>query len=82
MRNFFKTLAVVAGASAFVGGCAVYEPVPYAQASPVYQNARPVYSEPAPVVVQPAPVYVEPPVTFGLNFGFWGGSGHYHGHRH
>ncbi len=86
MKSLFKTLVVVAGASAVLGGCAVYEPAPYyAQAPRVYQNvpqSQPVYSEPAPVVVQPAPVYVGPPVTFGLNFGFWGGGGHYHGHRH
>jgi hypothetical protein len=86
MKTLFKTLVVVAGASAVLGGCAVYQPAPYYEQAPrVYQDVAPsrrVYSEPAPVVVQPAPVYVGPPVTFGLNFGFWGGGGHYHGHHH
>ena len=81
MKTILKSILVTLAATALLGGCAVYEPVPqgYAQA-PVYQSApvQRVYEAPAPVYVQPAPAYVAPPVTFGFNFGYWGGHG---GHR-
>jgi len=78
MNNLWKSVAVLIAAAALLGGCAVYEPAPQTYAQPVYREAPRTYVEPAPVYVQPAPVYVGPPVTFGFNFGWWGG---HHGHR-
>lgn len=66
MKTLWKSIAAAAG---LLGGCAVYEPVGYVQ-TPVR-----VYEEPVPVYAQPAPVYVESPVSFGFNFGYWGGHG-------
>lgn len=82
MKTIWKPIAVIAAVTGMLGGCAVYEPVPqgYAQA-PAYRTyppVRQVYEQPAPVYVQPAPVYVEPPVTFGFNFGYWGGHRWHH----
>ena len=72
MKPILKTLALVAAASALLEGCAVYGPPPgYGEAA---------YYQPAPVYFQPAPVYVGPPVSFGLNFGYWGGRGWRHHH--
>ncbi|WP_075111689.1 hypothetical protein [Noviherbaspirillum massiliense] len=82
MKFAVKPLAVSLLVSSFLGGCAVYGPPPAYSQGPYYQ-AAPVYAQPAPVYVQPAPVYVEPPISFGLNFGFWGGGRHgWGGHRH
>lgn len=74
MKTSRKSILLALGLPVLLTGCAVYEPVPYAQ-MPVYQTvpAQPVYVRPAPVYVQPAPVYVTPPVNFGFSFGYWGG---------
>jgi len=78
MKPIWKPAIVALAAAGTLGGCAVYQPAPPAYAAaPVYREvpAQRVYEQPAPVYVQPAPVYA-PPITFGLDFGFWGGHGH------
>ena len=76
MRSVIKGIAVVVAASGALTGCAVYGPPPAYQE--VYVQSAPRYYEPVPVYVQPAPVYTAPPVTFGFNFGWWGGRGWHH----
>lgn len=76
MKPVIKVIAVVAVASSALAGCAVYGPPPAYQE--VYVQPAPRYYQPAPVYVQPAPVYAAPPVTFGFNFGWWGGQGWHH----
>jgi hypothetical protein len=78
MKPILKTLALAGAVSTLLGACAVYGPPPYGDAG--YYQSAPVYAAPAPMYVQPAPVYVGPPVTFGLNFGYWGGHGGRHHH--
>lgn len=75
MKTIVQALFAVGAASALLGGCALYAP------PPVYGGAPYSYYQPAPVYGQPAPVYVAPPVSFGLNFGYWGGGGWGHPHR-
>lgn len=91
MKLLVKSFALIAGVSALVSGCAVYQPAPVYSQQPYYSTSSssdvyysqpgPVYMQSAPVYVQPAPVYVEPPIRFGFNFGYWGGGGRHH-HRH
>jgi hypothetical protein len=76
MRSVMKSVVAVVVASSALAGCAVYGPPPVYQEA--YVQPAPVYYQPAPVYVQPAPVYAAPPVTFGLNFGWWGGRGWHH----
>jgi hypothetical protein len=85
MKSVLKTAAVLIVASSVLTGCAVYGPPPaypdtVYRPAPAYVQPAPGYYQPAPVYVQPAPVYVQPPVTFGFNFGWWGGGGR-HWHR-
>jgi hypothetical protein len=88
MKASLKAFAAAIAAS-LLGGCAVYGPPPgysqdaYYQPAPGYVQPGAGYYSPAPVYVQPAPVYIEPPVSFGLNFGYWGGGrrGWRHHHR-
>jgi hypothetical protein len=81
MKTIFKVLAAALALSSFLGGCAVYQPVPLYSQGP-YGQPGPVYEQSAPVYVQPAPVYVGPPVSFGFNFGYWGGGRRGWGGRH
>lgn len=76
MKSVMKVVAVAAVASISLAGRAVYGPPPAYQE--VYTQPGPVYYQPAPVYVQPALVYAAPPVTFGFNFGWWGGRGWHH----
>jgi hypothetical protein len=78
MKFVLKAVMVVIGASVLLQGCAVYGPPPQAYSQPVPVYAQGGYYGPPPVYVQPAPVYVGPPVSFGFNFGYWGGHGHHH----
>ena len=69
MKIIFKTVTVAVVLSTLLGGCAVYGPPPAYSQGP--------YAQPGPVYAQPAPVYIAPPVSFGFNFGYWGGGGHH-----
>jgi hypothetical protein len=79
MKSVLKVIAVAVVASSALAGCAVYGPPPAYQEAYV-QPALGYYYRPAPVYVQPAPVYAAPPVTFGFNFGWWGGGRGWHHH--
>jgi hypothetical protein len=83
MKRLLKLSAFSVVVSSLLGGCAVYGPPPaYAQGG-YYESAPGYVVQPAPVYgpayVAPAPVYA-PPVSFGLNFGYWGGGYHHHYH--
>lgn len=79
MKRLFNTRFKLAGAAIAVAtlmsGCAVYGPPPAYAQGPYYDQGP--YGGP---VYAPAPVYA-PPVSFGLNFGYWGGGGGRH-YRH
>ncbi len=65
--------------SSLLGGCAVYAPPPAYSQGPYYQT-DPMYTQP--MYVAPQPVYVQPPISFGFNFGYWGGGSHWRGGGH
>ncbi|TFV90170.1 hypothetical protein E4K72_21310 [Oxalobacteraceae bacterium OM1] len=79
MKTFFKRATLIACVAGSLTGCAVYGPPPgaYYATQPTYGYAQPAAAYPG--YYSAAPVYVEPPpVSFGLNFGYWGGGGWRH----
>ena len=81
MMKLFKSTSIplVFLALSSLGGCAVYGPPVAYEQQPYYQTV-PVYTRP--VYVAPQPVYVQPPVSFGFNFGYWGGGRRHGGYHH